>query len=109
MNQFRVHELPKAKADKRFIFKWLFERSPRGAGAWLDAYDDILRRLESHAGSFGEALEDKDCQLDVRQAFFKTRRGRVYRVLFFIEEADVYVLRVRGPGQAPVEANELEP
>jgi hypothetical protein len=98
---FAVHELPKTKADKRFIFEWLFERSPRGAGAWLDAYDDILRRLETNAASCGEALENKDCELDVKQAFFKTKRGRVYRVLFFIEDVDVYVyvLRVRGPGR----------
>ncbi|MBC8290875.1 MAG: hypothetical protein H8E37_11215 [Planctomycetes bacterium] len=105
--KFKVRELPKAKADKRAIFESLFERSPRGAGAWLDAYDDILHRLQTSAQSFGEALENKDCELDVRQAFFKTRRGRVYRVLFFIEKAAVYVLRVRGPGQAPVEPGDL--
>jgi plasmid stabilization system protein ParE len=104
---FSVHELPKARADKRSIFEWLFERSPRGARTWLDAYDDILRRLEDHAASFGEALENEDCVIDVKQAFFKTSRGRVYRVLFFIDDADAYVLRVRGPGQAPVEPDEL--
>jgi hypothetical protein len=94
---FGVHELPKAKADKRHIFEWLFGRSRRGAGAWLDANDDILRRLETNPGMFGEALENKDCEVEVKQAFFKTRRGRVYRILFFIEGADVYVLLVRGP------------
>lgn len=43
--KFNVHELPKAKADKRHIFEWLFERSPHGAAAWLDAYDKMIERL----------------------------------------------------------------
>jgi len=105
--KFKVHELPKARADKRQIFEWLFERSQRGAGAWLEAYDDILGKLETHATSFGEAHENADCQLEVKQAFFKTRRGRVYRILFFIDHDDVYVLRIRGPGQAPVNPSGL--
>ena len=99
---FDVQELTKARADKREIFKWLSERSQRGARAWLDACDDMLGKLKTHAKSFGEAHENADCQLEVKQAFFKTRRGRVYRILFFIDHDDVYVLRIRGPGQAPV-------
>ena len=58
--KFAVHELPKATADKRHIFEWLFEHSHRGAAAWLDAYDDILHRLETSAETFGEALENED-------------------------------------------------
>jgi hypothetical protein len=104
---FSVHELPKARADKRSIFEWLFERSPQGARAWLAAYNDILQRLENQATSFGAALENEDCELDVKQAFFKTKRGRVYRVLFFVDNTDAYVLRVRRPGQAPVKLIDL--
>jgi plasmid stabilization system protein ParE len=104
---FAIHELPKAKADKRYIFEWLIERSRRGAEAWLDAYDDILRTLEDRAASFGQALENEEFDFEIKQAFFKTKRGRVYRILFFIEDADVYVLRVRGPGQASVEPSDM--
>ena len=107
---FDIHELPKAKSDKRHILEWLLERSPRGGRAWLKAYDDALVTLGKHSDSFGEALENKDCPLlEVKQTFFKTRRGRVYRLLYFIEGTDVYVLRVRGPGQAPVDPEELQP
>ena len=108
--KFTVHELPRAKADKRRILQWLLERSLQGGKAWLKAYDDAVVTLESNADSFGEALENKDCPLlDLKQTFFKTRRGRVYRLLYFVEGTDVYVLRVRGPGQAPVDPLELEP
>ena len=104
---FQVYELRRAQADVRSIAHWLAERSPQGARAWLRAYDDMLQRLEQLASSYGPAHESDDCELDVRQALFKTRRGRVYRALFVIEGQEVYLLRVRGPGQAPVQPDEL--
>ena len=104
---FAVHELPKAKADKRSIVAWIRERSPAGAAAWLNAYDRLVEQLKQQPESYGEAHENPDLQLDVRQILFKTRRGRVYRVLFIIENTNVYILRVRGPGQAPVEETGL--
>lgn len=79
---FIVRELPKAKQDKRSIFLWLQQLSPTGAVAWLNAYDALLEHLGQHADSFGEALEWPDCELPIQQALFKTRRGRVYRVVY---------------------------
>ena len=106
---FKVHELQRAQADVSSIARWLAERSPQGGRAWLRTYDEMVRRLEQHADSCGPAYENEACGLDVRQALFQTRRGRVYRALFFIEGHDVYILRVRGPGQAPVLPGELGP
>ena len=105
---YLVNELPRAEADVRGIFEWLHERAPQGARNWLAAYDEMLVRLESMAGSFAEAPESSNCEFDVRQAFFKTRRGRIYRALYFIENKDVYILRVRGPGQAFVDPEYLK-
>jgi len=104
---FKVHELRRAQADVSSIARWLAERSPQGSRTWLRAYDEMVRRLEQQADSCGPAYENEDCDLDVRQALFRTRRGRVYRALFYIEDHDVYILRVRGPGQAPVLPGEL--
>ena len=106
---FAVHELRRAKLDKRSILVWLLERSHLGGRAWLKAYDDLLVRLEQDADKFGQAPENENCpHVDVKQAFFKTRRGRVYRVLYCIDGTDVHVLRVRGPGQAAVEPDDLQ-
>jgi plasmid stabilization system protein ParE len=105
--KFQVHELCKAQADIRSIVGWLAERSPQGAKAWVRAYDEMVRRLEEQASSCGPAEEAEEFELDVRQALFKTRRGRVYRALFIIEGQQVYLLRVRGPGQAPIQSDEL--
>ena len=107
--RFFVRELPRAIEDKRQILRWLLERSRQGAAAWLNAYDDALQRLEQNADSYGQAPENDECPLvDVRQALFKTRRGRVYRIVLFIEGTDAYILRVRGPGQPPLQADELQ-
>lgn len=39
---FTVRELPKAKADKLHIVRWLNDRSPSGAA---DAYDQLVEQL----------------------------------------------------------------
>ncbi len=44
--KFTVHELGKAQADIRSITHWLAQRSPQGAKAWLQAYDEMILRLE---------------------------------------------------------------
>lgn len=105
---FTLRELPKAKLDKHRIFAWLGKHSPSGALAWLDAYDSLLERLQQDAGSCAVAPESNGCDLEVRQALFKTRRGRVYRVLFFLEGREAFILRIRGPGQAPVNPEEMK-
>jgi len=106
---FRVHELRRAQGDIRGITEWLALRSRQGAIAWLRAYDKLLLRLAKDARLFGPAAENPACELDVRQALFKTPRGRIYRALFFITGEDVYILRVRGQGQAPVSPDDLDP
>lgn len=106
---FTVRELSKARADKRDILEWLLNRSRTGARAWLSAYDNAVERLKTTANSCGEADENSELDTDVKQALFKTRRGRTYRILFLIESSQVYILRVRGPGQAPVDETDVEP
>lgn len=104
---FMVRELRRAKADKLAIVEWLRERSQRGAASWLRSYDRMIARLEETAENLPEAQENADLDMDVRQALFKTRQGRIYRALYIIEGSEVFILRVRGPGQAPVDTGHL--
>ncbi|MBI2825538.1 MAG: hypothetical protein HYX69_12715 [Planctomycetia bacterium] len=55
----------------------------------------------------GVAPESNALGCEVRQRFFKTRRGRVYRILYVVVVDEVRVLRIRGPGQAPVSAIDI--
>ena len=104
---FRVSTLPRAEADVRAIARYVRERSPRGADAWLTAFEQAIHHLEQFADGCGEAAENGQFEIEVRQALFKTRRGRVYRLLFTIVDDEVRILRVRGPGQASVDSEEV--
>lgn len=105
---FELRVLPKATEDVNEIVGWLADRSPSGAQAWFDAYSATLFRIEDSATSFGEAPENGVLDRDVRQALFRTRRGRTYRVLFFVDGRTATLLRVRAPGQRPVSADDIE-
>lgn len=104
---FSVRELQKAKADKRRIFEWIHQRSRSGAIAWLAAYDRMIDSLKANADTCAEAYESADLERDVRQALFKTRRGRVFRALFVIESAEVLILRIRSAGQRPLDSDDV--
>lgn len=106
--KFEVRELGKAKADKRQIFEWLNDRSRAGATAWLAAYDKMIERLAENADACGAAFESPELEMEVKQAFFKTAKGRIYRALFLVQSKEVFILRVRGPGQASVDASEID-
>ena len=103
----RVITLRRAEADIRSIVHWLSKHSRAGARSWLDAYDRLVRRLSRSADACGGAAESFDTEFPIKQAFFRTPRGRTYRAIFLIAGDEVRILRVRGPGQAPVDPDEL--
>ncbi len=99
--------LERAEADIRRIFGWLYRRSPRGAENWLAALESARTQLAEAAEQCSHAHEGGKLRLNIRQLFFKTPRGRRYRIVFDIHENTVAVLRVRGPGQAPLRRRDV--
>jgi plasmid stabilization system protein ParE len=104
---FKVRLLTRAQGDADQIYLWLRQRSPQGAASW---YAALLRKIDDlavtpMACSFAPEARPLDIQL--RQAFFKTRRGRTYRLLFVIVQNEVRIMRVRGPGQRPITRSEV--
>jgi plasmid stabilization system protein ParE len=104
---YQVHILYRAEADYREILTYLFKRSSAGAKSWATSFDRAIVRLESQADWFPLAPENSFTDFEVRQLLFNTRRGLIYRVLFMIHEMDVFIMRVRGPGQDFLKAEEL--
>ena len=104
---FHVRNLPRAESDIRSITNYIHERSERGAAAWLNALDVARKRLAGNAESCGVADENDFFDIEVKQALFKTRQGRVYRLVFAIVEDEVRILRVRGSGQATIEPTDI--
>ncbi len=98
--QLRI--LRRAADDVDHLYEWLRKRSPQGAVTWYGALTQRLADLATGEFLGTSAPEARKVGLDLRHAFFKTPRGRTYRVLFLIIVDEIRVLRIRGPGQRPV-------
>lgn len=81
--------------------------SPGGAAAWESAYETCLDRLEDNPLQFGLAPESEHFGFELRQFLFSTRSGRTYRGLFRVDGDTITILRLRGPGQAPIDPNDF--
>lgn len=99
--RFQIKVLRRADRDVDRILWWFSnqQKSPSGAATWFRSYEAALQRLSEFADSQSLSPESEYATHDVRHALFKTRRGRVYRILFTIVGDEARVLHVRGPGQ----------
>jgi plasmid stabilization system protein ParE len=99
----------RARADVDGIFNWLVGRSVEGAISWYLAFRAAAQRITESPELYSVAPESQSLHRAVRQALFMTRRGRRYRIVFDVSEVEVFILRVRGPGQAPLRSRDLPP
>ncbi len=98
-----------ARRDVRSIVEWLHARSRAGAISWFAAYEAALRRIKAAPAGYSRLEESEFFPgRDLRQFLFKTRRGRVYRGVFEIRGRDVLILRVLGPGQDWLGAEDID-
>jgi plasmid stabilization system protein ParE len=97
---FAVVLLPHAEIDLEQILSWLNQRSPRGAKLWLNRWNEALQSLEDSADRCGEAPESERHTHRIQQFVFRTRKGNPYRIIFSIRENVVYIIHIRGMGQA---------
>jgi plasmid stabilization system protein ParE len=105
--KYNVVALRRADDDVRHIARWLFKSSPSGALAWLQAYERLIELVSANAEMYPAAIEDSESSISLKEALFRTRRGRTYRAIFTIVGDEVRILRVRGPGQPPLKDDEL--
>jgi plasmid stabilization system protein ParE len=98
---------PGAESDVERIIDYLADRSPEGAAAWCKAWGKVLAELRVRPETLGLAPESSYYEDEIRQALFKTRRGRTYRALFVVVYDAVHIIHVRGPGQDLVPPDDL--
>ena len=103
--QLRI--LPRAERDIDRTIVWILKHDPDAAARWLRAFEVAADRIASQPQSYSLAPEDEFIDREIRQFFFRTRRGRNYRALFTIVGEEIQVLRVRGPGQDILEPIDL--
>lgn len=106
---FQLKILPRAAADIQEMFDWVAAHSPDGADRWYAAFQGAARKVLTNPHGPAKAREDAFVEHDLRNFLFKTRRGRTYRGVFTVVGDEVRVLRVRGPGQPDLTADELPP
>ncbi len=105
----RVDILQRAKQDVASCYAFLADRSPQGAAEWFNRFTETRDLLANDAERHASTPQFQGLTYEIRQVGFKTRRGRTYCVLFTIRKDTVIVLRVRGPGQDSLSANDLPP
>jgi len=97
----------RARRDVNRILCWLALRSPRGAANWYKAFWTAAVRIADDPESFPAADEAVQISADIRIGLFKTRQGRRYSILFEFDASEVRILRVRRPGQRPLQRRDL--
>jgi len=101
--------LPRAQLDTQCIFDYLAARSPTGAADWWDAFAAAVHGAASGLVEYSLAPENAATNLELRQTTFKTRAGRRYRFVYTVSADELRILRVRGPGQPALKADEIDP
>lgn len=94
-------------ADFRHMHAYISRRSPQGAERWREAFEAAAESVARRPESGGLAPEDGLARSELRQMSFKTKHGLTYRFVYSVEERELIVLRLRGPGQPPLEADEV--
>ena len=109
MRNYRIRILPRAVADLDSIIGWIYDQSPRGAAALLVAFEKAQTGLKRSPEAYSIAPESDLLGVELRQAFFKTRKGNTYRMIVKLNPDEVQILRIRGQGQPALTPNELNP
>lgn len=105
---FTVLVTEQAERNLKEIGDWIAQASPDGAARWTEAAWQAIHALERRADVCPVAPERRFVDRDVRSIIFKTRRGRKYRAVFYIEGSTVVVTHVRGPGQNLISPDEFD-
>lgn len=101
--RFDVIILPQAESDTEQIYNWLHNQSPQGAEAWYRVFIEAVENIAQQGGIYGLAPEAEPMKRVIQQKLFRTPKGRTYRILYEIEESQVFLLHVRAPGQKLVD------
>jgi len=96
-----------AERDVDYIYRYISERSPRGASSWYQAFEKCLARIVNQPLSCSLAPENSKFTIELRQAIFKTRHGDPYRCIFTVVDNEIRILRIRGRGQPPLKVKDI--
>jgi hypothetical protein len=74
---------------------------------WRDEFYKTLDEIAVDPNLSSAVAEGNRLPHGLKQWLFSTRQGNVFRIVFLIQQQEVWVLRVRGPGQRPLRMGDL--
>lgn len=104
---FLVEVTPIAEAQIEQAYQWYRERNPEFADRWFRSLMNTIATLQDKPRRCALAVEHEIFPEEVRQ-LLQGKAKNIYRVLFTIREATVYVLYVRHSSQTLLTADDLE-
>jgi plasmid stabilization system protein ParE len=102
-----VNILPRAERDLYECHAWIASFSEDAARRWYTAFNESLDRVCRGPLSYALAPEAARLKAPIRVFVFFANSARRYHGLFVVQENEIQVLRVRGPGQPPVQSDEI--
>jgi len=97
----------RAKDDIRSILRWLGRKSPQGMARWRNALYTAFDQIAADPSACSPVAEGNRLPEGLRQRLFSTRHGNVYRIVFVVQSEEVWILRVRSPGQRPLRNKDI--
>lgn len=104
---FQVELTPVAEAQIEKAYCWYREMNPEFADRWFRDLMNAIATLQEKPQRCTLAVEHEIFPEEVRQLLYGKSKN-IYRVLFAIREATVYVLYVRHSAQALLTQDDLE-
>jgi plasmid stabilization system protein ParE len=104
---FQVEITPIAEAQIEAAYCWYRERNSEFADRWFRNLMNVIATLQEKPQRCSLAIEYEIFSEEVRQLLYGKSKN-IYRVLFTIRGATVYVLYVRHSAQAPMMVDDLE-
>lgn len=104
---FQVEITPIAEAQFEQAYHWYRDRNSEFADRWFRGLMNAIATLQEKPQRCALAVEHEIFLEEVRQLLYGKTKN-IYRVLFTIRGATVYVLYVRHSAQAPLTLNDLE-
>ncbi len=92
--QYEVRLQPLAETDLEEAYLWAAAHAPATAAEWLRRFEEAIQSLCRHPQRCGVAPEGELVGRDLRQLNYG-RKPNVFRVVFWISEPVVHVLRIR--------------
>lgn len=104
---FQVEITPIAETQIDSAYQWYRDRNPEFADRWFRGLMNAIATLQEKPRHCSLAVEHEIFSQEVRQLLYGKSKN-IYRVLFTIRDATVYVLYVRHIAQAPLTIDDLD-